>query len=152
MASTRTLKLHQDHEHVLTKQATVANVRSTLLEFRPPVGTFYGVARSLALVLKLVATGGAQVAGSTRLFLGKRRPGETSVAWAPGAIDYYAFRDLTTAQQRDIRNRPSVTADLGAMLGLREEDVLVIGVEGPTAIDPTEAAFAVEFEVGYQTL
>lgn len=152
MASTRTLRLHAEHEHVQTFADTVANVRSNMLVFRPPVGTFYGVPRSIRPVLKLYDSGGTQVPGSTRVFVGKKRPGESSIAWAPGAIDYYAFRDLTTAQQRDVRNAPTLTHDLGATLGFREEDELVLGVEGSTAVDVSQTGTAVEFDVGYQTL
>lgn len=150
--NTRTLKLHQDHEHQTTFVDTVANVRSNMLIFTPPIGTFYGIPRMIAPVLKLYAAGGAQVPGDTRIFVGKKRPGESSIMWAPGAIDYYPYRDLTTAQQRDIRNLPTVQADLGAAISFREGDELVLGVEGDTAVDVSEAGTTIEFAVAYQTL
>lgn len=148
--STRTLKLSQDHEYVITRQNSIANVRSTILEVAPPAGTYLGIARRLALVMKLVTTGGAQVAGRTRIFFGKRRPGDTSISYLPGAVDFHVYRDLTTVQQRNVENLPTVTADLGQALALREDELLIVAAEGPTLIDVSEAGFVFEFDAGYQ--
>jgi hypothetical protein len=158
--NTRTLKLHAKHEHVSTvdsggnrnAQATTAGVRSKLIAWKPPVGTFYGVAKGLIPTLKLLQTGGAQVSGSCRLFVGKQRPGDASPVFAPGPIDMFPFVDLSTAEQRDADNRSTLAVDLGAKIVLREEEELVIYADGPEAIDPTEAGTTIEFNVDYATV
>lgn len=158
--NTRTLKLYAKHEHVSTvdgggnrnAQATVANVRSKLIAWKPPVGTFYGVKQVIVPVLKLLQAGGAQVSGSCRLYFGKQRPGDSSPVFAPGALDYFAFRDLSTAEQRNADNRATLAVDLGASITLREEEELVIYAEGPEVIDPTEAGTAIELVVEYATI
>lgn len=158
--NTRKLKLYARHEHVSTvdgngarnAQATVANVRSKLIAWKPPVGTFYGVDQVIVPILKLLANGGAQVSGVTRLYFGKQRPGDASPVFAPGSVDYYAFADLSTAEQRNADNRDTLAVDLGARIVLREEEELVIYAEGPTAIDPTEAGTTIELVVNYATV
>lgn len=160
MAQTRTIKLHARHEHVSTvdsngaqnAQATVAGTLSKLISWKAPVGTFYDVPSVVIPVLKLFATGGAQVPGTTKLFFGKQRPGDNQPRLADGPVLYFAFRDLSTAEQRNADNRATLAHDIGARIVLREEEELVIYAEGSVAIDPTEAGTAIEFPVGYATV
>lgn len=157
---TRKITLSARHEHVSTTDqignpgpsVTVAGVRTPLIAWTPPVGTFYGVSRVLLPVLKLFQTGGAQIAAGSRVFVGKMRPGDSSPTFAPGSIDYYSFFDLTTAQQRNADNRRTLEVDLGAHLVLREEESLVLFLDSPTAFDPLEPGTAIELTVGYQTV
>lgn len=160
MNQTRKLTLHARHEHTRTvdangdrnAQATLPSMRSRLIEWSPPVGTFYGVDRFILPVVKLFQTGGAQVSGNTRLFFGKQRPGDSSPRMADGYLLMHSFVDLSTAQQRDADNHRTLRVDLGARIVLREDELLVIYAEGPDVIDPTEPGTTLELDVGYQTI
>lgn len=148
--SSRELLLNQDHEYLAARQDTVANVLTPLFEFRPPVGAFFGMARKPRLVVKLVDGGGAQVPGLTKIFIGKKRPGDNNIQWLPGFAPYHSFHDLSTVQQRNVENREMVMPDFGGALALREEESLIVGILGPTAVDHDNAGTVFELPVGYQ--
>lgn len=140
----RVVKLHHKHEYVTTF-ANTANVRSKVMEITPPNGVFLAVARILGAVIKLYKSGGSQVSGNTKVYFGKRRPGDSSPQFAPGVFTLQSFVDLTTAQQRSSDNRATLAQDLGLGIGLREQETLVIEVEGPDVIDWDAAGTAFEF-------
>lgn len=141
----RKLKLYHGHEYVATLTPNTAGVRSRVMVVTPPNGVFLVLARLFAPVVKLLADGGAQIAPSTKVYIGKQRPGDSSPTFLPGVFTLQSFYDLTTAQQRNAENRSTLVQDLGAGIALREQESLVIEVESPDVIDWTEAGTAFEF-------
>lgn len=146
----RQIKLHHRHEFVAQRTANTANVRSRVLVITPPNNTFITVERVLQAVIKLFAVGGAQVDPNTRVFVGKRRPGESSPTFLPGEFTLQSFYDLSTAEQRNAENRVTLGQDLGSGILLREQEELIIEVEGPDVIDWDNTGTAFEFTAGWQ--
>lgn len=145
----RGIKLHHGHDYVSVESNT-ANVRSRVFTVTPPNGVFITVARLLQPVIKLLTSAGAQVSASTKVYVGKQRPGDSSPTYLPGVFTLQSFYDLTTAQQRNAENRPTLAQDLGMGVLLREQESLVIEVEGPDVIDWTQAGTAFEFVAGQE--
>lgn len=139
----RGIKLHHGHDYV-TVEANTANVRSRVLTVTPPNGVFLTFARVLQPVIKLLTSAGAQIGANTKVYIGKQRPGDSSPTYLPGVFTLQSFHDLTTAQQRNAENRPTLAQDLGAGVLLREQESLVIEVDSPGVIDWTQAGTAFE--------
>lgn len=147
----RVIKLHHKHEFVTT-QANTANVRSKILEITPPNGVFVAVPRLLQAVIKLMKSGGAQIAGHSKVYLGKKRPGDSSPRFADGVFTLQSFVDLTTAQQRSSDNRATLTVDLGQGISVREQETIVVEIESPDVIDWTAAGTAFEFPAEWDNI
>lgn len=147
-AGLRAIKLHHAHEYV-ARVANTANVRSRVLTVTPPNGVFLTFDRLFRPVIKLMKSNGSQIDPNTRVFLGKKRPGDESPTYLPGSFTLQSFHDLTTAEQRNAKNRETLTQDLGAGIALREQEELVIEVLGPDVIDWTKAGTAFEFTAAW---
>lgn len=144
----REMKIHARHEYV-TRSANTANVRSKVLAIKPPNGTFLVVRRILEAVIKLYKSGGSQLDPNTKVYIGKQRPGDASPTYAPGVFTLQSFYDLTSAQQRSSDNRATLAQDLGAGIALREQETLLIELEGPDVVNWANAASTFEFPVNW---
>lgn len=147
----RVIKLHHQHEFVTT-QANTAGVRSKIMEITPPNGVFVAVARLLQPVIKLLKSGGGQISPASKVYVGKKRPGDSSPEFAPGVFTLQSFSDLTTAQQRSSDNRATLTVDLGKGIGVREQETIVIEIESPDVVDFDQAGTAFEFPAEWDNI
>ena len=143
----RQMKIFSRHEYVRERISNTPNVNSPGLIVTPPNNVFLAVPRFLLPVIKLFKSDGSQVSADTRIFVGKRRPGDMVPTFAPGAFEYLPFFDLTTAQQRDGDNKGNLNPDLGKGILLREQEDMLIQFEGPDPIDWTKPGTTFEFDV-----
>lgn len=102
--------LHTSQEVV--RFTPVANHPSRLLTITTPQGARYFYSNPFPLVLKLFSAAGVQIPATSRLLIGKQRPGEDFPTFVR-MISYAAYFDLTEAQQRDQRFMDNTLHDLG---------------------------------------
>jgi hypothetical protein len=136
---------HQSTE--VTQFATAAGFNSKLLEIKTPEGAFYRFVNPMSLILKLLATGGAQIPANSKIFVFKRAPGADFGQFIR-MIAYSPYFDLTESLQRDVRFRDATMHDLGAGIGgidLPEDYTLEVWIESPVVVDLTETG--TRFEV-----
>ena len=148
----RTETLHNGHEWEEVQQVNTANVRTTVLEFEVPVGARVALSRVFRPVIDLRDSGGDQIDAGTRVYIGRRRPGQNVADLAQGSFRLFDFMDLTVQEQRKPENRGpdgTLRKDLGESFRLLEQDRIVVQIEGPDVIDWDESHF--EFDVAYQS-
>lgn len=155
MAITR---LNPSHPYTDVVKDNVANARTLIFAWQAPNNTQLRIGDPEAQpdarlqpgeffpVLNLVDSGGAQIPGESLLVL-VARADKSERRTELGHIRYHAFRDLSTAQQRDKDYRGSVLAQLQGRVRINESNHLEVYLESTAVADVSHTATTFELPV-----
>lgn len=148
----REITLYNGHQNEV---AVSTNNLVELIAFTPPINSQFLLESIITPVIKLFDGSGNEIPADSVLFIGRQTPGEEVPVFAPGQIPYRAFRDLTTAEQRNRDNRATLRQMLnkGSTKGymFSEEQKLVVYIRASVTVDLDQAGTAFEIPVKYQT-
>lgn len=145
----RTLPLYIGQEN----EAPVSNLNMVeILRFRPALNSFFVLDSEIVPIIKLYDSAGNEIPAGSLIYFARQRPGDQVPTFLPGSILYARHRDLSTTQQRNRDNRPTLRASLGAGITFREEEDLKIFVKSAVVVDKTQPGTTFEFPVRYQTV
>lgn len=151
MAKDRTVFLGDSTEQTSVRAANTANVRSGRVEFVVPQGIRWVLAPVLQFVLKLLQSGGAEIDGSTLVYLSIERPGQSPQY--VGQFPYVQFFGKTVSEQGNSLYRESLLQPLGVNPNtgkpwvVRGGESLIFEFKGPDVISYSESGTALQVKV-----
>lgn len=150
-------ELNPDHNFNEVAQDNVADAQTLILQWKVPNNTQLIVGSPVVEngavregqfypVIKLVDSSGDQIDGNTVIYIAGRAD-KSDRKNELVAFRYHAFRDLSTAEQRNRDYRGAVLQQLEGMARIHESNLLEVYLDGPDVADISHASTTFELPV-----
>lgn len=155
----RKVQISNTYEYV-TLSNNVANAASPIATLTVPAGTAYLMKNGTPLLVKLYDSTSTELTGATNLWIAWQAPVGKSQHQAGRTMNYGIFQRISASDQESIltQGRRLIEFDddeiaryeagqVSLISGLTADYQLFLMVDGPTAIDHTQANFQFSFEM-----